>query len=132
MSNIISADMVRNLREKNNLTQEGLAEKSTLGIATIKRIESSGGEYRCRFRAIEKLAEAFNVDVMLLSVQRKYDGVSDKFFSPENNEAHSRQSVKSAIERCSQLDWGGHFITANSSAQGSEHEFQNVHFTFAA
>ena len=52
---------IRELREKNNLTQEKLAEILDLDYQTISRIET--GYYFTSYDNLEKFAKAFNVEI---------------------------------------------------------------------
>lgn len=52
---------IRELREKNNLTQEKLAEILDLDYQTISRIET--GYYFTSYDKLEKFAKAFNVEI---------------------------------------------------------------------
>ncbi len=52
---------IRELREKNNLTQEKLAEILDLDYQTISRIET--GYYFTSYENLEKFAKAFNVEI---------------------------------------------------------------------
>jgi transcriptional regulator with XRE-family HTH domain len=53
-------DQLRDLRKRRLLTQEQLAERSGVGIATIVRVERN--QVEPRGSTIRKLAEALNVD----------------------------------------------------------------------
>ncbi len=55
---------IRELREKNNLTQEKLAEILDLDYQTISRIET--GYYFTSYENLEKFAKAFNVEIKAL------------------------------------------------------------------
>ncbi len=55
---------IRELREKNNLTQEKLAEILELDYQTISRIET--GYYFTSYENLEKFAKAFNVEIKAL------------------------------------------------------------------
>ena len=55
---------IRELREKNNLTQEKLAEILELVYQTISRIET--GYYFTSYENLEKFAKAFNVEIKAL------------------------------------------------------------------
>lgn len=52
---------IRELREKNNLTQEKLAEILDLDYQTISRIET--GSYFTSYENLEKFAKAFHVEI---------------------------------------------------------------------
>ena len=52
---------IRELREKNNLTQEKLAEILDLDYQTISRIET--GYYFTSYENLEKFAKAFKVEI---------------------------------------------------------------------
>jgi transcriptional regulator with XRE-family HTH domain len=53
-------DRLRDLRKRRLLTQEQLAERSSVGIATIVRVERN--QVEPRGSTIRKLAEALSVD----------------------------------------------------------------------
>jgi transcriptional regulator with XRE-family HTH domain len=53
-------DRLRNLRKRSLLTQEQLAERSGIGVATIIRVERN--QVEPRGSTIRKLAEALNVE----------------------------------------------------------------------
>ena len=55
---------IKELREKNNLTQEKLAEILDLDYQTISRIET--GYYFTSYENLEKFAKAFNVEIKAL------------------------------------------------------------------
>jgi transcriptional regulator with XRE-family HTH domain len=57
-------DRLRNLRKRKLLTQEQLAERSGVGIATIVRVERN--QVEPRGSTIHKLAEALSVEPEVL------------------------------------------------------------------
>ena len=63
---IIVRIMLKELRESQFLTQSELAEKSSVGIATIVRIEK--GKHRPTFRTIKRLAAALGVEPSVLAI----------------------------------------------------------------
>ncbi len=63
---------IRELREKNNLTQEKLAEILDLDYQTISRIET--GYYFTSYENLEKFAKAFQVEIKdLFSIKHLED-----------------------------------------------------------
>ena len=60
---LINGKMLKAVREHKHLSQEALAERSRVGLATIKRIESSLDEYSCRTTSAERIANALGVDI---------------------------------------------------------------------
>lgn len=63
MAALVNPKMLKNLREIRKFSQQDLAEKSKVGIATIKRIESADGGYRCQNVQADRLAMALEVDL---------------------------------------------------------------------
>jgi len=59
------ADRLRDARRKRGLTQEALAVKSGVGVATIRRIEGSVSE--TKIDTIVRLADALGVDLKTLA-----------------------------------------------------------------
>lgn len=59
----ISGKMLKDVRGQRGLSQQGLAESSGVGIATIKRIESSQDIYSARQTSANRLAAALEVEV---------------------------------------------------------------------
>lgn len=55
--------MLRDRRRQLALSQQLLAERSRVGIATIKRIESSDETHNHRFLSASRLAEALDVHI---------------------------------------------------------------------
>jgi len=59
------ADRLRSARNERGLTQDGLAEASGVGVATIRRIEGVVAEPK--FDTIVRLAETLSVDMKWLA-----------------------------------------------------------------
>lgn len=64
---LINGKMLRAVRERKGLSQEELAEKSRIGIATIKRIETIKADQNARPRTVENIANALGVQGVDLS-----------------------------------------------------------------
>jgi transcriptional regulator with XRE-family HTH domain len=64
----------RTYRILRTLTQQDLAEKSGVSIATIKRIESAKHPYRANNPQPQRLANALDVPVEALTQHYSYDG----------------------------------------------------------
>ena len=59
---------IRTQRQKRNMSQEDLANKSKVSKATIGRLERY--EFDPKISTVEKLAKALNIDVVKLVKQR--------------------------------------------------------------
>lgn len=59
------ADRMRAARRERGLTQDGLAEASGVGVATIRRMEGSVSE--TRIDTLARLADALGVDLKTLA-----------------------------------------------------------------
>ena len=63
----ISGKMLKDLRGQKRLSQLALAERSKVGIATIKRIENSPDIYSANKNSASRLAKALEMEISDLS-----------------------------------------------------------------
>ena len=63
-------ELIKEYRQASNLTQQELATKSNLSIATIRKYES--GERIPKYSSLESLATIFNIPIDLLLDTKKY------------------------------------------------------------
>lgn len=71
---------IQELRKLKGLTQEELADKTSLSTRTIQRIEN--GEVDARTYTLSRLAEALNVELKVLLIE---DESNNKFFSIDSS-----------------------------------------------
>ncbi len=67
---LISGKMLKDVRGHKRLSQEALAERSRVSLATIKRIERCDKEYACRTLSAKRIASALGVQVADLAEDR--------------------------------------------------------------
>jgi len=89
MSVLISGTMLKAIRKQKKLSQQNLAVTSGVGIATIKRIESSKTATKRQFVSVTRIAAALGVSLDDLS--------EDKF----NRVVNIGDDIELNIERCS-------------------------------
>ena len=66
----INGNMLKAVRGQRLLSQQELADRSKVSIATIKRIEAAVSTSSCRTTSAERLAKALEVEVEDLSENR--------------------------------------------------------------
>ena len=89
-------ETIRNLREKNNWSQEDMAEKMNMSKNGYAKIER--GETKLNLHKLEQIANIFNIDVLELI---KNDDKNVLFFMNDHNTNYygSNENLTSEIDR---------------------------------
>ncbi|AEV96008.1 helix-turn-helix domain-containing protein [Pediococcus claussenii] len=92
-------DFIRALRNEQNLTIEELAEKANVSVDLISRLER-GDRNDISVVRLEKIMNAFNLELGDIFGRSKLDDISDKFVTKflQMNETNQRQYATIFLE----------------------------------